>query len=88
MEMEYNQQMKNRLRRIEGQIRGVLGMMEDQKECKDVVNQLSAIRAAVDRVILYVIGNNMEKCIRDEIDSGNGSEAVIQEAIDLLLKSR
>ncbi|KPV44792.1 metal-sensitive transcriptional regulator [Alicyclobacillus ferrooxydans] len=86
--MEYNQQMKNRLRRIEGQIRGVLGMMEDQKECKDVVNQLSAIRAAVDRVILYVIGNNMEKCIRDEIDGGNGSEAVIQEAIDLLLKSR
>lgn len=86
--MEYNQQMKNRLRRIEGQIRGVLGMMEDEKECKDVVNQLSAVRSAVDRVILYVIGDNMEKCIRDEVTNGKSSDAVIQEAIDLLLKSR
>lgn len=86
--MEYNQQMKNRLRRIEGQIRGVLGMMEQQKDCKDVVNQLSAIRSAVDKVILYVIGDNMERCIRDELQSGHASDSVIQETIALLMKSR
>lgn len=86
--MEYTDSMKNRLRRIEGQVRGVIGMMEQEKHCKDVVNQLSAIRAAVDRVIMYVIGQNMEQCIREELEKGNNADQVIQEAIDLLMKTR
>ncbi|GMA64265.1 metal-sensitive transcriptional regulator [Alicyclobacillus fastidiosus] len=86
--MQYNDKMKHRLNRIEGQVRGVLGMMEQEKPCKDVVTQLSAIRTAVDRVIMYVVGENMEQCIRDEIAGGGSAEQVIQEAIDLLMKSR
>ena len=38
--MEYNQDMKNRLKRIEGQVRGVLRMMEEGKDCRDVITQL------------------------------------------------
>ncbi len=86
--IEYNDQVKNRLRRIEGQVRGVLGMMDQEKACKDVVNQLSAIRAAVDRVIMYVVGENMERCIRDELSTGQSADKMLQEAIDLLMKSR
>jgi DNA-binding FrmR family transcriptional regulator len=86
--MNYTDSMKNRLRRIEGQVRGVYGMMEQGKSCKEVVNQLTAIRAAVDSVIMYVIGENMEQCIREEVTSGRSAEKVIQEAIDLLMKSR
>jgi len=86
--IDYNDQVKNRLRRIEGQVRGVLGMMEQEKACKDVVNQLSAIRSAVDRVIMYVVGENMERCIREEVTTGQSAEKVLQEAIDLLMKSR
>ncbi len=86
--IEYNDQLKNRLRRIEGQVRGVLGMMDQEKACKDVVNQLSAIRAAVDRVIMYVVGENMERCIRDELSTGQSADKMLQEAIDLLMKSR
>ncbi|GMA60341.1 metal-sensitive transcriptional regulator [Alicyclobacillus fastidiosus] len=86
--MQYNDKMKHRLNRIEGQVRGVLGMMEQEKPCKDVVTQLSAIRTAVDRVIMYVVGENMEQCIRDEIAGGGSADQVIKEAIDLLMKSR
>ncbi|MCL6442670.1 MAG: metal-sensitive transcriptional regulator [Alicyclobacillus sp.] len=86
--MEYNEQMKNRLKRIEGQVRGVLGMMEQDKSCKEVVNQLTAIRSAVDRVIMYVVGQNMEECIREEVAGGKSAEKVVKEAIDLLMRSR
>ncbi|WP_026963107.1 metal-sensitive transcriptional regulator [Alicyclobacillus herbarius] len=86
--MEYTDSMRHRLRRIEGQVRGVLQMMDEGKSCKDVVTQLSAIRAAVDRVIMYVIGENMEQCIRKEVENDGNAEKVIQEAIELLMKSR
>lgn len=86
--MEYNDKVKHRLNRIEGQVRGILGMMEQEKSCKDVVTQLSAVRTAVDRVIMYVVGENMEQCIRDEISGGGNADEVIQEAINLLMKSR
>ncbi|MCL6452713.1 MAG: metal-sensitive transcriptional regulator [Alicyclobacillus sp.] len=86
--MEYTDPMKHRLRRIEGQVRGVLQMMDQGKSCKEVVTQLSAIRAAVDRVTLYVVGENMEQCIREEVAGGGNADKVIREAIELLMKSR
>ncbi len=86
--MVYNDQVRNRLKRVEGQVRGVLGMMDQEKECTDVINQLSAIRAAVDRVIMFVVGENMEQCIREELTNGRPAEKVIREAIDSLMKTR
>ena len=86
--MEYNDAMRHRLRRIEGQVRGVIGMMDQEQSCKDVVTQLSAIRSAVDRVIMFVVGQNMEQCIRDEVSGGGNADEVIREAIELLMKSR
>lgn len=86
--MDYKSDVKNRLRRVEGQVRGVLGMMEQGKNCKDVVTQLSAIRSAVDRVIMYVVGENMEQCIREEVAGGGPADRVIKEAIELLMKTR
>ncbi|MGD8191693.1 metal-sensitive transcriptional regulator [Brevibacillus ginsengisoli] len=86
--MEYSDSLKNRLRRIEGQIRGVLSMMDQTKDCREVVTQLTAIRSAVDRSIGLVVANNLEACIREEMDKGNNPESVIKEAVDLLVKSR
>ena len=88
--MEYDDSAKHRLRRIEGQVRGVLNMMEQEKMCQDVVTQLSAIRSALDRVTLYVIGQNMERCLRDELQKPDGgmTDEVLKEAIALFMKSR
>ncbi|PEX82414.1 metal-sensitive transcriptional regulator, partial [Bacillus cereus] len=63
--MEYKKNTKNRLKRIEGQIRGVLRMMEEDKDCKDIVTQLSASRSAIDRTIGLIVAENLEQCLRD-----------------------
>ena len=47
--MKYDDQMKNRVKRMEGQLRGILKMMDEDKDCKEVITQLSAVRSAVDR---------------------------------------
>jgi DNA-binding FrmR family transcriptional regulator len=88
MEMEYDNGIKNRLKRIEGQVRGILSMLEEGKDCREIVTQLSAVRTAVDRTIGTVIGANLEHCIREELENGNSPDKVIQEAVELLVKSR
>ncbi|KKB35630.1 metal-sensitive transcriptional regulator [Bacillus thermotolerans] len=85
---EYDRNVKNRLSRIEGQIRGVLKMMEEEKNCKDVVTQLSAIRSAIDRSIGLVVAKNLEGCIREAHEQGQNAEESIQEAVDMLVRSR
>mgnify|MGYP001298703623 CR=1 FL=1 len=86
--MEYTQDMKNRLKRLEGQIRGVLRMMEEGKHCKEVVTQLSAVRSATDRAIGYIVAKNLETCIREAHEEGKTSEEAIQEAVNMIVKSR
>ncbi|MGB8954085.1 MAG: metal-sensitive transcriptional regulator [Tumebacillaceae bacterium] len=86
--MEYNDSMKNRMRRIEGQIRGVINMMDQQKDCREVVTQLTAIRSAVDRVLGYVVATNLEACIHEELQKGKEVEGLIKEAVEMLVKSR
>lgn len=88
MSAQYQDDVKRRLRRVEGQVRGVLKMMEEEKSCKDVISQLSAVRSAVDKAMAYVVAVNLEKCILDEKEAGGDTEKVVQEAIELLVKSR
>lgn len=83
----YDKKLKNRLKRSEGQIRGVLKMMEEEKECKDVVTQLTAIRSSIDRAIGLIVAENLAACLTDEEVSEQNSDT-IQEAIDLIVKSR
>ncbi|OUS76324.1 cytoplasmic protein [Paenibacillus sp. MY03] len=86
--MKYDDDMKRRLRRAEGQIRGVLKMMEENKNCKDVVSQLSAVRSAVDKTLALVVAVNLEQCIHEELEKGGDTSNVVQEAVGLLIKSR
>ncbi|AST90063.1 MULTISPECIES: metal-sensitive transcriptional regulator [Sutcliffiella] len=86
--MEYTDQMKNRVKRIEGQVKAILRMMEEGKDCKDLVVQLSAARNALDRTIGVVVSTNLEHCVREQIENGEDTEKSIQEAVNLLVKSR
>ncbi|AQX54460.1 metal-sensitive transcriptional regulator [Priestia flexa] len=86
--MNYTDQTKNRLKRVEGQVRGVLRMMEEDKDCKDVVTQLSAVRSAVDRTIAQIVALNLEQCIVERQQAGEETAKVVEEAIALLVKSR
>lgn len=86
--MHYDDDIKKRLRRVEGQVRGVLNMIEEQKDCKDVVSQLSAVRSAVDKAMAYIVATNLEQCIVEEKEAGNDTSRLVQEAVELLIKSR
>lgn len=76
------------MKRIEGQVKAVLRMMEEEKSCKEVVTQMSAARNALDRAIAIVVSANLEQCVREQIDKGEDTKAQIQEAVNLLVKSR
>ncbi|ASF38690.1 metal-sensitive transcriptional regulator [Halobacillus halophilus] len=84
----YGQETKNRLKRIEGQVRGVLKMMDEDKDCKDVITQLSAARSAMDRAIGYIVAKNLEGCIREAHEEGESAEDLINEAVQMIVKSR
>ncbi|KYD07892.1 metal-sensitive transcriptional regulator [Heyndrickxia sporothermodurans] len=87
--MDYNDQMKNRVKRIEGQLRGILNMMEDNKDCKEVITQLSATRSAIDRTIGVIVSSNLVECVRAANESGEKDpEQLVKEAVNLLVKSR
>jgi len=53
----------NRLRRVEGQVRGVHGMVEDDRYCIDVLTQISAIQAALDKVALGLLDDHARHCV-------------------------
>ena len=65
-----------RLKRIEGQARGVQRMMEEGRYCVDVVQQLNALSAAVDEVALLVLQDHIEGCVSDAIREGAGEERI------------
>jgi CsoR family transcriptional regulator, copper-sensing transcriptional repressor len=56
-------QLLKRLRRIEGQVRGVEGMVEDERYCIDVLTQISAIQAALDKVALGLLDEHARHCV-------------------------
>lgn len=86
--MEYSNQVKNRVKRIEGQLRGILKMMEEGKDCKDVITQLSAVRSAVDRTVGVIVSNNLLICVRNAEGNDEKVDEVIKEALNLVIKSR
>ena len=56
-------QLRKRLRRIEGQVRGVQGMVEDDRYCIDVLTQIGAIQAALDKVALGLLDEHARHCV-------------------------
>ncbi|MFK4145376.1 metal-sensitive transcriptional regulator [Streptomyces sp. NPDC004065] len=67
----------NRLRRAQGQISGVIRMIEEGRDCEDVVTQLAAASRALDRAGFAIIATGLQKCVAD-IESGrtDGEDAV------------
>ncbi len=63
------EQLQMRLRRAEGQLRGVQRMLDEGASCRDVLTQLSAVKAALDQVGLHLITDQMRTCVlNDEAD--------------------
>ena len=77
-----------RLSRIEGQVRGLSGMVEDNRYCIDIVTQIAAVRAALKRVEQEVLRDHVAHCVEHAIASGDRDEQrqKVSELIDVLGK--
>ena len=65
----------DRLRRIEGQVRGLERMVEDERYCIDILTQISAVTTALDGVALKILEGHVEHCVSDALASGDEAEA-------------
>ena len=74
MKRENKPKLLDRLNRIEGQVRGVIRMIEEDRYCIDVLTQTQAIRAALVRVESQMLKDHLGHCVEGAIVSGNASE--------------
>jgi DNA-binding FrmR family transcriptional regulator len=72
-----------RLRRMEGQVRGIAGMIDEERYCMDVIQQLSSLRAAADGVTLKLLRSHLDGCVRRAVEGGDGA-AEIDEVMELV----
>jgi DNA-binding FrmR family transcriptional regulator len=66
----------NRLRRIEGQVRGIQRLVENEAYCLDILQQLEAMTAAADGVAMLVLEDHIDGCLTHAIDTGQGQPYV------------
>ncbi|MDZ4170393.1 MAG: metal-sensitive transcriptional regulator [Coriobacteriia bacterium] len=81
---EQRKAMVNRLKRLEGQIRGLQTMIESGQECDAILTQVMAAKSALNQVGLHIIGHAMKNCLIDE--EAATREELIDEAIKVFLK--
>jgi DNA-binding FrmR family transcriptional regulator len=74
-----------RLRRIEGQVKGIQRMLEEGRPCEDVITQVMAARAALDKVALSVMADHMDECLTESVSSAS-KKATIERALTLFLR--
>lgn len=83
--MKCNKDVLNRIKRSSGQINGVLKMIEEERDCKEIITQLSAVRSSIDKTISLITSYNLigeiEKNYNIEIKN-------IDQALDLLVKNK
>ncbi|MBO5352568.1 MAG: metal-sensing transcriptional repressor [Lachnospiraceae bacterium] len=82
-EKEYKDLM-NRLSRVEGQIRGIKGMLERDAYCTDVLMQVEAVKAALNSFGKVLLGNHIKSCVTEDIKAGK--EETVDELVMLLQK--
>ncbi len=75
------QQLLLRLKRMEGQLKGIQKMVEQDKYCVDVLNQLSSIIAATQKVATIIMTDHIKGCVREALTSGDESEERVDELV-------
>jgi len=74
MDQETKRKCQQRLSRIEGQVRGVARMIDEDRYCIDIMNQIAAVQAAMGKVEEELLRNHVSHCVENAITSGNADE--------------
>lgn len=90
MQYKRHEQCITRLRKIEGQVRGIVRMIEEKRYCIDILIQVQAVRSALARVEDEILKDHAENCVEDAITSGDAAEQrqKFAELVDVLGKFR
>jgi DNA-binding FrmR family transcriptional regulator len=75
-----------RLSRMEGQVRGIARMIEREEYCVDILQQTSALRAAVDALSILVLEDHVQGCVRTAAENGD-ADAYVDEVIDVVRRT-
>jgi DNA-binding FrmR family transcriptional regulator len=88
--MKQDPKLLSRLKRIEGQVRGVARMVEEEHYCIDILNQTMAIKAALSRVEQEVLKGHAAHCIRQAVESGNAKDQTrkFAELVELISRGK
>jgi DNA-binding FrmR family transcriptional regulator len=84
MDIQTKAKALGRLRRIEGQVQGIQRMVEEDKDCVDILLQLTAVQGAVEQVQKLLLGQHLESCVAEAVRSGNARDR--QRKMDELLE--
>ena len=89
LDPELIENLQNRLNRIEGHVRGLKRMLDDQEDCESILIQASAVKAAMNQVIVKLLEGHMETCVTDCVKVGDVDEALgrLKGAMALVLKN-
>src|SRR5205814_9103133 len=79
-------QLVRRLARIEGQVRGITRMIEREEYCVDILQQTSALRAAVDSLAILVLEDHVQGCVRTAAEQGD-AERYVDEVVDVVRRT-
>ena len=77
-----------RLKRSEGQLRGIQKMMEEERDCVDIITQLTAVRSSVGRIIELMITENLTSCINDPLEDPQAQKERLEKAVKYLIKRK
>lgn len=74
----HKQALLKRLKRIEGQVRGLARMVEEDRYCVDILTQVSAAKSALDAVAMQLLQDHSHGCVQNAIKSGEGEQAIAE----------
>lgn len=78
-------ELERRIRRVEGQVRGIGNMLDDDRYCVDILTQVAAVQSALDALARKLLEHHLHGCVKQAIRSGDG-DAAIAEALAVIRK--
>lgn len=78
----------DRLKKIEGQIRGIQKMIAEERKCADILSQMMASRAGIDKVAILLMNGQVEKCLKVKGEDSEQTMKVLEETLKNAIKFR
>lgn len=82
MDKETNKELKHRMRNIVGHLKGIEKMIEDEKYCIDIINQITAVQSSLKKVNEQILENHLNTCVKSAIKKGDDEE-ILKELMEV-----